>query len=75
MYSWPADLSEQQISFFGQIQTSQTGGQPFSDTSLHGESLFTSLLVIVLWMIKLLKRKNFYYHDVVVFNLGKGSSE
>ena len=26
-------LNEQQIYLFGQIQTSQTGGQPYSDTS------------------------------------------
>ena len=26
-------LKEQQIYLFGQIQTSQTGGQPYSDTS------------------------------------------
>jgi len=29
-------LNEQQFNLFGQIQTSQTGGQPYSDTSPCG---------------------------------------
>ena len=34
MYIWaPAHWNEQQFYLFGQIQTSQTGGQPYSDTS------------------------------------------
>ena len=31
-------LNKQQYYLFGQIQTSQTGGQPYSDTSPYGES-------------------------------------
>ena len=35
-------LNEQQIYLFGQIQTSQTGGKPYSDTTPYGEcSLIT----------------------------------
>ena len=30
-------LNEQQFCLFGQIQISQTGGQPYSDTSTYGE--------------------------------------
>ena len=30
-------LSEQQLYSFGQIQTSQTWGQPYSDTSSYGD--------------------------------------
>ena len=30
-------LNEQQFYLFGQIQTSQTGGQPYIDTSPYGE--------------------------------------
>ena len=30
-------LNEQQFYLFGQIQTSQTGGQPYNDTSPYGE--------------------------------------
>ena len=30
-------LNEQQFYYFGQIQTSQTGGEPYSDTSRYGE--------------------------------------
>ena len=30
-------LKEEQLYLFGQIQTSQTGGQPYSDTSPFGE--------------------------------------
>ena len=30
-------LNEQQFYLFGQIQTSQTGGQPYSDTFHNGE--------------------------------------
>ena len=31
-------LNEQQLYLFGQIQTSQTGGQLYKDTSPYGES-------------------------------------
>ena len=30
-------LNEQQFYLYGQIQTSQTGGQPYSDTSSYGQ--------------------------------------
>ena len=30
-------VNEQEFYLFGQIQTSQTGGQPYSDTSPYGE--------------------------------------
>ena len=48
LYDWPPVyfvgiqlawlmLNEQQFYLFGQIQTSQTGGQPYSDTFPYGE--------------------------------------
>ena len=38
--------NEQQFSLYGTIQTSQTGGQPYSDTSSYGEwSLAVSLFI------------------------------
>ena len=37
-------LNEQNFYLFGQIQTSQTGGQPYGDTSPYGEcSLFEGI--------------------------------
>ena len=36
-------LNEQQFYLFGQIQTSQTGGQPYSNTSPYGECSLSNL--------------------------------
>ena len=37
-------MNEQQFYLFGKIQTSQTGGQPYSDTSPYGDSVSVTRL-------------------------------
>ena len=43
-------LNEHQFYLFGQIQTSQTGGQLYSDTSSYGECSLAYVNQIDLWI-------------------------
>ena len=49
-FSGFAYVDEQQFYLSGEIQTSQTGGQPFSDTSSYGEcSLVVLHFIYLFW--------------------------
>ena len=57
-------LNEQQFNLFGQIQTSQTGGQPDSDTSLW----FSAFISIVFFNVSLrVHQTSIFLHICVQF--------
>ena len=47
-------LNQQQIYLFGQIITSQTGDQPYSDTSPYDECSINKLICVGRWLTKAL---------------------